>query len=738
MNLTFINNTYSTLASSHAPGATSLVLGSGQGAQFGSTFPIIVTAIRASTYRTTAETLTLFTVTGISGDTLTVSATPAESTSDPGYDPGDVVEMRWTAGEANSIVSQINLLAPLASPSFTGTVTLPVGLTGILEASSGVVSTAVAGTDYLVPGGSGAALTGLTQSQISGLTAALALLAPLASPDFTGTVTLPTGLSGLGYLTAGVLSALGIGSGLSTVGGNLTALGGGSASLSVVPPNIVYASSSGIILDGVTDQTSRVQAILDTAGAAGTPLRFVLDGPLFLAGTLYLWSDQHFDGAGSANSTITKGGYAVTNSLPVISNKHWMLGTVANNGGQTDVRIKISNLYIDGNRRGGSAGQPYPNGGSPWSSSATTGSTNYVVPAIGFYGVDQLSVDNVTIYDPAAYGLHLANVSNSTITNLKKWHNPADTYNGSAVFQCEGYCYGIQFYGIHGSNNDDPWAFNADDGQEKSPVINTFYPGTCAPGGGPIAYCSFIGGKFSQGGGAHLTSGRFCSANTSSNILGVTVSDVEIIGAVDGIIFDNLGITAGSGSYDNITIRNMRIEMAAANPAIDIKAATINNLVIDNLTVSQTVANTTAAASCISAASTSTISSLRVNGLDYEDPSGNSNVPVVNFAGTVTHASFRDCRVNRGTTNLAKPFINIPSGTTTNIQIEGGWFDHLANIVLVDGGTLTTCVANTAIHTNSNSNSSFAQTSGTFSLLNYSAISTASITSGTIVTVTHG
>lgn len=54
----------------------------------------------------------------------------------------------------------------------------------------------VIGTDVLAPNGNGSNLTGLTQGQISGLTAALAAKAPLASPTFTGTVTVPTPVNG--------------------------------------------------------------------------------------------------------------------------------------------------------------------------------------------------------------------------------------------------------------------------------------------------------------------------------------------------------------------------------------------------------------------------------------------------------------------------------------------------------------------------------------------------------------
>jgi len=79
-------------------------------------------------------------------------------------------------------------LNPRLTLDSTGAVVpgLTVGsLSGLLKASSGVVSTASAGTDYLAPSGNGSALTGLTVSQVSGA-------APLASPTFTGTPAAPT------------------------------------------------------------------------------------------------------------------------------------------------------------------------------------------------------------------------------------------------------------------------------------------------------------------------------------------------------------------------------------------------------------------------------------------------------------------------------------------------------------------------------------------------------------------
>lgn len=53
-----------------------------------------------------------------------------------------------TLSDQTDLNTALGLKAPLASPSFTGTVTLPTGLTGLLKATSGVVSTATSGTDY--------------------------------------------------------------------------------------------------------------------------------------------------------------------------------------------------------------------------------------------------------------------------------------------------------------------------------------------------------------------------------------------------------------------------------------------------------------------------------------------------------------------------------------------------------------------------------------------------------------
>jgi hypothetical protein len=118
---------------------------------------------------------------------------------------------------AVSVATANGFAGTVATPNTTPAVTLKVTADGVLKGNSttGVVSAAAPGTDYLAPNGSGAALTGITAAQAgadaSGAAAgaqaaaeaytdtetaraeaAEALLAPKANPTFTGTVTVPS------------------------------------------------------------------------------------------------------------------------------------------------------------------------------------------------------------------------------------------------------------------------------------------------------------------------------------------------------------------------------------------------------------------------------------------------------------------------------------------------------------------------------------------------------------------
>lgn len=135
-----------------------------------------------------------------------------EGTSDVACKPGDTVQLRQTSGQWNDVVNSIgNIVAsnvPAISEGTTSKVLTNDGTasswtnapvlasatigsgSGLAKLASGVVEVATAGTDYLTPSGSGASLTGISHTQVSGLgTAALASassFADLTTNTFSG------------------------------------------------------------------------------------------------------------------------------------------------------------------------------------------------------------------------------------------------------------------------------------------------------------------------------------------------------------------------------------------------------------------------------------------------------------------------------------------------------------------------------------------------------------------------
>lgn len=116
------NNARTTLASGYTAGAGSLVVT--DGTVFGSTWPAKVTVITAASYGSTSEVLTVFSVTGRSGNTLTGVAA-AEGTTDQDFAAGAIVEMRPTAAHFNDLANAVNTLetttASLSSSVATNT-----------------------------------------------------------------------------------------------------------------------------------------------------------------------------------------------------------------------------------------------------------------------------------------------------------------------------------------------------------------------------------------------------------------------------------------------------------------------------------------------------------------------------------------------------------------------------------------------------------------------------------------
>ncbi|HVU37929.1 MAG TPA: hypothetical protein VHC95_06310 [Opitutales bacterium] len=122
-------------------------------------------------------------------DTSRAAAAHASQHGVSGSDPVTLAQSQVTG-----LTSALAALAPLASPAFTGTPTAPTVATAT-DSSTKVATTAFVQAAITAAGAGGGgtwgSITGTLSSQTD-LNTALADKAPLASPTFTGTVTIPT------------------------------------------------------------------------------------------------------------------------------------------------------------------------------------------------------------------------------------------------------------------------------------------------------------------------------------------------------------------------------------------------------------------------------------------------------------------------------------------------------------------------------------------------------------------
>jgi hypothetical protein len=131
----------------------------------------------------------------------------------------------------------------------------------------------VIGTNVLAPNGNGSLLTGLTQSQISGLVSDLALKAPLASPTFTGTLT----VSGGGSLVLGEATNIPFGTTTGTkIGTSITQKLGFYNATPVIRPTLAtdftYAVTNALVDRGYDADVTSIDEVADVLATMSTDL----------------------------------------------------------------------------------------------------------------------------------------------------------------------------------------------------------------------------------------------------------------------------------------------------------------------------------------------------------------------------------------------------------------------------------------------------------------------------------
>lgn len=251
----------STTTTGYTSGASSLALAPGGGAQFGSSFPILVSTFLADG---TPKWVAIFT--GRTTDSLTGKT--VVSGADADLPPGSVVAMRWTAEHMAQVAAAVNAIEVTAAGLGSAS-THPASDFDAAGAASAVNSSLAAHVaDTTNPHAVTKSQVGLgncdntsdANKPVSTATAtALALKAPLASPTLTGTPTAPTAANGTNTTqvatTAFVLANAGSGG---SPGGADTQIQFNNAG--------AFAGSAGLTFDGTTFKTNTINP------AAGTLL----------------------------------------------------------------------------------------------------------------------------------------------------------------------------------------------------------------------------------------------------------------------------------------------------------------------------------------------------------------------------------------------------------------------------------------------------------------------------------
>jgi hypothetical protein len=381
-----INSASTTLAASHAIGSGTLVLTDGSFLPSG--VPSTATPIRVTCIRLADFTSVIFKVTAISGNTIS-GLTAIEGSSDITLNAGDVVDMRITAGyfvdihnAINAIqagggggVGSLNATSPLSYNS--GTQTLSIDLSsyatqsyvagqGFLTSSSSLNPASIsAGTAGISITGNAATITGsVTQTQVTGLGAALALLAPLASPTLTGVPAAPTATAGTnttqiattafvlgqGFLTTNaVTSVAGKIGAVTLVASDVGAMGG----VGYTVPG--YTVSSGVYVD--SSGNLQCSAAL-TATAATTATNHGNETPIYHYGnvlgggpTYYAHSDTYYRGptVNFARSGGTQGSPTATLSTQYIGNINWSAYNGTSYSNVASIYVRTTSTQTTGN-----------------------------------------------------------------------------------------------------------------------------------------------------------------------------------------------------------------------------------------------------------------------------------------------------------------------------------------------------------------------------------------------------
>lgn len=494
------------------------------------------------------------------------------------------------------------------------------------------------------------------------------------------------------------------------------------------------------------DDSAAVQAAINAAPAYST---FVVNG-VFRLGNIKLRSGDTVTGnTGSYNPVAgtfpATGIMQAPNTVCVFRNANW----ISNYNGGTPVYdfstvvdrdIMIANLFINGNRGtcgvnnacGGSAAKASINDADQWANPS-----QLRISPILFYGVRNMCMANVFIYDPGRVGITLGTVDGALLENTTIF-DPA-TYAGTAAPQVADGIYitgnnrGITIEGVYGYVSNSMLSVYSDDVYTTSAYNPIKYSG-------PITDIAVRRWRQSAN-NTSLPCCEFSSGSAVSTSLIDRVTFRDIVWQCGNVFFRSYGGNGTpSGSLGRFTFENVFIQRTSAFQSSFVRLGSIFQEVTAR-DIHQIVAGAEPILAIFDITNNNSVDILNLDRLFIDDTSSGSSITstgVISYGNSTLLNSLRMSNIcwlrSQAATGdgavLQASADNIGSVEICNVRVNN--LRYLIN--LAANRTIANVTTNGITHTNAGGNASIKVNAGTGAItrLRSAASNTALLTSGTI------